>query len=88
MMIEPVERIIGRQVCIQPAQLKDTGRFTTSYEDDGKGNVLEIRKPIKELVEAQYKTINETVIVYIVNDGVDMHEFKTENDAKAFLGVK
>jgi len=88
MMIETVERTLSRQVCTQPAQLRDTGRFTTSYEDDGKGNALEVRKPIKELVDAQYKTVKETVLIYVVNDGVDMHEFNNEADAKAFAGVK
>jgi hypothetical protein len=66
------------------AQVRDTGRFVSSYETNAQGEAVEIKRPIQELVDPVYKTITDTVLVYVVNDGTDNHEFTNEADALAF----
>ena len=89
-MIE--ERQITKTVrrIVSPARSEDqaTGEFILVDKIDAEGNQIQEQKPImtRVLVPPQHidEEVNETI--YVVNDGVDEHLFKTREQAERFEG--
>lgn len=83
---------VSRSKLIKPAHYKDvdTGMKREVAIIDEHGNRRIEERPIieKEVVEATRQQVTEDKVIYCIDDGVDCHEFCTEEDAKRFLGVK
>jgi len=65
----------------------DTGKKQTVQRVDSDGNTIEESRPIlqKVYVEPVFQDIIEETIVFCVNDGIDEHQFISEEEAKEFL---
>lgn len=92
MKIEKRTKIIDREVIVTPAKYKDvdTGRKQiVEIVENGETRKEERSIYDRVLVDAERQIKKENQLVFIVNDGVDEHEFINQQDAKEFIkGVK
>ena len=88
-MIEKKTRQRERERLVQPAHYKevDTGNYreSTIFKEDVTREVKQIPIVERVYVEAIKDTVIDQTEVWAYNDGIDEHDFATEEDAKAFL---
>ena len=89
MKVEKKEKTKEVKNCVSVAryEYKDTGEIHMLKVRDADGIECIVEKPIKEKIfkDAVYETIFVKETVYVVNDGIDDHEFLTQKEAKEFL---
>lgn len=88
-MIEKKIRQRERERLVQPAHYKevDTGNYreSTIFKEDGTKEVKQIPIIERVFVDAIKDRVIEETEVWVYNDGIDEHDFSTEEDAKSFL---
>lgn len=84
-----IKKVIEKRL-ISPAKLqyRETGDIEIVKIKDTDGNVTEKERPVKEQVAipAKYEEVEKEVTVYVVNDGIDEHEFMSKKEARQFNG--
>lgn len=84
-----IKKVIEKRL-ISPAKLqyRKTGDIEIVKIKDAEGKIKEKERPIKEqvLIPAKYEEVEKEVTVYVINDGIDEHEFMSKKEARQFNG--